>query len=130
MRRIKPLSVLVLLALLLSAGVRKATADPGGYDTRSQCYCPNNGTVKGDSWLNWWDMPPSSWGRTYGILYHQVGGEWLPEISDIEYAEGCIGNALVHLEWAPLSGNWWMRGYHTASFFSGTKVSNGYCSCS
>jgi len=42
---------------------------------------------------------------------------------------GSTHNAIVHNQHGVISGNWWESGSHTATFFSGTRNSEDYCTC-
>ena len=121
--------LLTMLIGVVAAASFASQAAAGGYNLNSQVSCP----VDAASWLNWWGQSPSASGHTDGTLYwwDTTSEVWVPMASGGDDDDGSSGNAQVNNRHSCIVGHWWEYGAHTASFFSGTKISNDviYCSC-
>lgn len=105
-------------------------AQAGNWSINAQIGCipgiptSGHGYPQGETWLNWWSMSPTAWGRTEGTLWRLSGSSWLVHRQGGKEWTGSVGNANVNLSSPTYPSTYYqITGAHVSNFFSGTHHS-------
>lgn len=103
-----------LLACLMVIALVAVAASPVGaaswyVQAQGDCY---NSTPKGANWIHWEGYASSTYGESWGWLYHLEGGSWIKRSTGYADGSGGTNNAVANTRASYQGGYWQNSGKH------------------